>query len=237
MKHTSFLECEKRWVFRLLMLVGGFYGGYALTVRGGVFANAQTANLALLAVNLGTGNWQKAIYYLIPISAYLTGVVVSEVIPKPLRRICPIRWDTVLILVEIVVVMILGFIPASAPHQISQVIISFICAMQYNTFRQAEGIPMATIFCTDHMRQFGSSLTKWLRRDDNAQPMREKTIAHGWMLLCFALGALSAAALSRLFDTKTIWFALLPLFVLFVDLLRADLTKEKNLLGMTPRGH
>lgn len=237
MKHTSFLECEKRWVFRLLMLVGGFYGGYALTVRGGVFANAQTANLALLAVNLGTGNWQKAIYYLIPISAYLTGVVVSEFIPKPLRRICPIRWDTVLILVEIVVVMILGFIPASAPHQISQVIISFICAMQYNTFRQAEGIPMATIFCTDHMRQFGSSLTKWLRRDDNAQPMREKTIAHGWMLLCFALGALSAAALSRLFDTKTIWFALLPLFVLFVDLLRADLTKEKNLLGMTPRGH
>ena len=96
---------------------------------------------------------------------------------------------------------------------------------------------MATIFCTDHMRQFGSSLTKWLRRDDNAQPMREKTIAHGWMLLCFALGALSAAALSRLFDTKTIWFALLPLFVLFADLLRADLTKEKNLLGMTPRGH
>ena len=218
------------------MLVGGFYGGYALTVRGGVFANAQTANLALLAVNLGTGNWEKALYYLIPIFAYLTGTVVSEAVPKPLRRISPLRWDTVLILIEIAVVMILGFIPASAPHQISQVIISFICAMQYNTFRQAEGIPMATIFCTDHMRQFGSSLTKWLRRDDNAQPMREKTIAHGWMLLCFALGALSAAALSRLFDTKTIWFALLPLFVLFVDLLRADLTRSQFMVSWVVPG-
>lgn len=237
MKHTSYLECEKRWIFRLLMLVGGFYGGYALTVRGGVFANAQTANLALLAVNLGTGNWEKALYYLIPIFAYLTGTVVSEAVPKPLRRISPLRWDTVLILIEIAVVMILGFIPASVPHQISQVTISFICAMQYNTFRQAEGIPMATIFCTDHMRQFASSLTKWLRKDDNAQLMHEKTLAHGWMLLCFALGAFTAAVLSGLFGEKTIWFALLPLCVLLADLLRVDLTKEKNLLGMTPHGH
>ena len=237
MKHTSYLECEKRWIFRLLMLVGGFYGGYALTVRGGVFANAQTANLALLAVNLGTGNWEKALYYLIPIFAYLTGTVVSEAVPKPLRRISPLRWDTVLILIEIAVVMILGFIPASVPHQISQVTISFICAMQYNTFRQAEGIPMATVFCTDHMRQFGSSLTKWLRKDDNAVAMREKTIAHARMLLCFAAGALSAALLSGVTGVKTIWFALLPLSILFAELLKADLTKEKDLLEMTPRGH
>lgn len=237
MKYSGYLECEKRWVFRLLMLVGGFYGGYALTVRGGVFANARTANLALFAVNLGTGNWQKAAYYLIPMSAYLTGVVFSESIAKPLRRFGLMRWDTLLTLVEILLVVVLGLIPATAPHQISQIIISFICAMQYNTFRQAEGIPMATVFCTDHMRQFGSSLTKWLRKDDNAVAMREKTIAHARMLLCFAAGALSAALLSGVTGVKTIWFALLPLSILFAELLKADLTKEKDLLEMTPRGH
>ncbi len=237
MKHTSYLECEKRWIFRLLIFVGGFYGGYALTVRGGVFANAQTANLALFAVNLGTGNWEKAVYYLVPISAYLAGIVISELMPKPLRRFGLMRWDTVLMLVEMVMVVILGFIPATVPHQISQVAISFICAMQYNTFRQAEGIPMATIFCTDHMRQFGSALTKWLRSDDNAPAMKEKTIAHGLMLLCFAVGALTASVLSTIFGVKTIWFALLPLSILFGDLLRADLTKERSLLEMTPRGH
>lgn len=237
MKYSGFLECEKRWVFRLLIFVGGFYGGYALTVRGGVFANAQTANLALLAVNLGTGNWKKAAYYLIPMSAYLLGIVFSESIPKPLRRFGLMRWDTMLTLIEIVMVVILGFIPATVPHQISQVLISFICAMQYNTFRQAEGIPMATVFCTDHMRQFGSSLTKWFRKDDNAQAMRQKTVAHGLMLLCFATGALTAAALSGVTGVRTIWFALIPLSILFADLLRADLTKEKQLLEMTPRGH
>ena len=237
MKHTNYLECEKRWIFRLLIFVGGFYGGYALTVRSGVFANAQTANLALLAVNLGCGDWQKAAYYLIPMGAYFAGTVISELIPKPLRRFGLMRWDTVLTLVEMVIVVILGLIPATAPHQISQVIISFVCAMQYNTFRQAEGIPMATVFCTDHMRQFGASLTKWLRKDDNAAAMGEKAAAHGLMLLCFALGALSAALLSRWLGVRTVWCALIPLGILFGDLLRADLTKEKQLLEMTPRGH
>ena len=237
MEKKEFLECEKRWIFRLLMFVGGFYGGYALTVRGGVFANAQTANLALFAVNLGTGDWEKAAYYLIPMTAYFLGIAISELIPKPLRRFGLMRWDTLLTLVEMVIVVILGLIPAAAPHQISQVIISFTCAMQYNTFRQAEGIPMATVFCTDHMRQFGSSLVKWLRRNDNADAMGEKAGAHGLMLLCFALGALTAALLSGLLGVKTVWFALLPLGVLFSDMLRADLTREKQLLDVTPRGH
>lgn len=179
MQYNGFLECEKRWVFRLLMFAGGIYGGYALTVRGGVFANAQTANLALFAVNLGTGNWQKAVYYLIPMSSYLTGIIISELMPKSVRRLGLMRWDTLLMLGEILVVVALGLIPATAPYQISQIIISFVCAMRYNTFRQAEGIPMATIFCSDHLRQLGSSLTKWLRKDENAAKMGEKAAAHG----------------------------------------------------------
>ena len=237
MQYNGFLECEKRWVFRLLMFAGGIYGGYALTVRGGVFANAQTANLALFAVNLGTGNWQKAVYYLIPMSSYLTGIIISELMPKSVRRLGLMSWDTLLMLGEILVVVALGLIPATAPYQISQIIISFVCAMRYNTFRQAEGIPMATIFCSDHLRQLGSSLTKWLRKDENAAKMGEKAAAHGWMLLSFALGALIAALLSGVTGVRTIWVALVPLGIVFGDLLRADLTKEKQLLDMTPRGH
>lgn len=236
-QEQGFLECEKRWVFRLLIFAAGFYGGYTLSVRGGVFCNAQTANMALFAVAMGTGNWSRAGYYLIPMSAYFLGTVVSELLPKPLRRFRLLRWDTLLTLIELLVVLGIGFIPASAPHQICQVIINFICAMQYNTFRQAEGTSMATVFCTDHMRQFGSSLTKWLRRDRSADAMGRKAAAHGLMLLCFTLGALTAAVTSRFLGVRSIWCMLLPLGILFADLLRADLTREKALLDVTPRGH
>lgn len=237
MEKKDFLECEKRWIFRVLIFVGGFYGAYCLTVRGGVFANAQTANLALLAVNLGAGNFRKAAYYLIPLSAYLLGTLASELLPKPLRRLRLMRWDTLLILVEIAAVTVVGFIPAQAPHQISQVIISVLCAMQYNTFRQAEAIPMSTVFCTDHLRQFGSSLGKWLRGGKNRIPMGEKTVAHGWMLVCFTIGAFSGAVLSTALGTRSIWITLIPLGIVFGDLLRADLTKERERLDVTPRGH
>lgn len=229
----EFLECEKKWVFRLLILVAGFYGGYTLSCRGGVFCNAQTANMALFAVALGSGNWSRAAYYLIPMSAYLLGIMVSEALPRPLRRLHLLRWDTVLILVEMLVVVLLGFIPATAPHPISQVIVNFVCAMQLNTFRSAEGTPMATTFCTVHLRQFGAGLTAWIRRGKRPSAVTD----NGLMLLCFVAGVLSAALTCRVFDVKAIWCALIPLGILFAGLLRADLTTEKDKLEMTPHGH
>ncbi len=104
---------------------------------------------------LGAGKWSEAFYYLIPISAYLLGASVSELFPNPVKHYLPIRWDTLLIAIEMLAVLVLGFIPGSAPVQISQVTINFIASMQYNTFRQAEGVPMATTFATNHIRQIG----------------------------------------------------------------------------------
>ena len=235
-KEKQFLECEKLWVFAMLIFVAGFYGAYTLSVRGGVFCNAQTGNMALFGVAVGSGNWRKAMYYLIPISGYLLGSVVSEAIPRHVRRF-RLRWDTLLTLIEIVVVIILGFIPASAPHQISQVVINFICAMQYNTFRQAEGIGSATTFCTNHTRMFGSNLVRIIFRRKEYPDAMEKVKSHGVMLLCFILGAVVSAFLCKFFNVHAIWFAIIPLGVLFADLLKADLTKEKDKLTVTPRGH
>lgn len=235
-KQKEYLECEKLWVFAMLIFVAGFYGAYTLTVRGGVFCNAQTGNMALFGVALGSGNWRKALYYLIPISGYLMGSMVAEAIPRYVRRL-RLRWDTLLTLIEIVAVAVMGFVPASAPHQICQVIINFICAMQYNTFRQAEGIGSATTFCTNHTRMFGSNLIRIIFRRKEHPDAAEKVKSHGVMLLCFALGAVVSAFLCAWFDVHAIWFAIIPLVILFGDLLKVDLTTEKDKLSIIPRGH
>lgn len=235
-KEKQYLECEKLWVFAMLIFVAGFYGAYTLSVRGGVFCNAQTGNMALFGVALGSGNWSKALYYLIPMSGYLLGSMVSEAIPRHVRRF-RLRWDTLLTLIEIVVVAVLGFIPATAPDQICQVAINFICAMQYNTFRQAEGIGSATTFCTNHTRMLGSNLIRILFRRDKHPDAMEKVKSHGVMLLCFILGAVVSAFLCVFFTVHAIWFAIIPLVILFADLLKADLTREKDKLTVAPRGH
>lgn len=235
-KEKQYLECEKLWVFAMLIFVAGFYGAYTLSVRGGVFCNAQTGNMAMFGVALGSGNWGKALYYLIPMSGYLLGSMVAEAIPRHVRRF-RLRWDTLLMLIEIVVVATLGFIPASAPDQICQVAINFICAMQYNTFRQAEGIGSATTFCTNHTRMFGSNLVRIIFQRKKYPEAMEKVRSHGVMLLCFVLGAVVSAFLCVIFDVRAIWFVIIPLTILFAELLRADLTREKDKLTVAPRGH
>jgi uncharacterized membrane protein YoaK (UPF0700 family) len=148
----EFLECERWWIFALLMAVGGYFGAFTYSIRGGVFCNAQTANFVLFAMALGNMNWSKALYYIIPMSAYLLGAILSESLALKVKKYHLLRWDTILVGFEIIVVLLLGFLPESAPFQISQVIINFICSMQYNTFRQAQKVPMATTFCTNHRR-------------------------------------------------------------------------------------
>ena len=166
-KNRTYLECERQWVFALLIFVGGFYGSYTYLLRGGVFCNAQTANFVLFAIELGNFRWARAAYYLIPMTAYMMGAFVSEAISLKLTRVKFLRWETILVGIEILFIAALGFVPDSAPFQISQVAINFICSMQYNTFRQAEGVPMATTFCTNHVRQVGIHLYHFLSKKDS----------------------------------------------------------------------
>ncbi len=235
-KDYSWLECERWWIFALMMCIGGFYGGYTYSCRGGVFCNAQTANIVLFAMAVGQANWSRAIYYLIPMAAYLGGTVLSEYLPNTVKKHSHIRWDTVFVGFEMAVVLILGFIPESVPVQISQVLVNFICSMQYNTFRRAENIPMATTFCTNHVRQIGVYLVKWLRHRKEINLLK-RSMYHTGMIFVFILGVIAATVLSKYFGIRAIWFAEILLTYTFFDLLHADLTKEKGMLDRVPKGH
>ena len=235
-EQEEFLECEKWWIFAVLMFVGGFYGAYTYTARGGIFCNAQTANLVMMAMALGSKNFGKAAYYLVPLTAYLAGTMLSEAWALSIKKFHFIRWDTMLILIEIIVVIILGFVPDSAPYQIAQISINFLCSMQYNTFRQAYKIPMATTFCTNHVRQIGVALTKAIR-NHGEQKYVKRMNTHIAMIIMFVLGGTVATILVNFFTGRAIWAAVIPLTVIFVDLLHADLTIEKDKLHKKPSGH
>lgn len=233
--NPAYLECERRRIFLLLMAAGGYLGAFTYNLRGGVFCNAQTANFVLLAMALGRGQMAQAAYLLIPISAYLAGTVISESLPLRMRKLGLIRWDTLLVGLETLVVLILGLLPETVPYQVSQVAINFICSMQYNTFRQSEGIPMATTFCTNHLRQTGIHLTKCLQhrsRDELAL-----FLAHVEMLAVFVAGGMVCTILCPRFLGRSIWGAALLMAAVFADLLYADLRKERGLLSRKPAGH
>ena len=237
LRHDSsgYLTCEHVSVFYLLMLNSGIMGAYTYVVRGGVFCNAQTANFLMLGISLGEGNFKHALFYFIPISAYVLGAIASEILPTPIKHYGLFRWDTWLVGFEALILFIIGFIPTTVPDPVVQVAVNFIASMQYNTFRQAEGIPMATTFCTNHLRQFGSFFVRYLRSRERS--VLRKFVLHGSMLLLFMLGVVAATLGCRFAGYRSIWGAGLVLLFVFLRLLYADRTYERDLLQKTPHGH
>ena len=233
-----FLMCERNLIYFSLMAVAGFWGAYTYLLRGNIFCNAQTGNVILMGMAFGSGKWRTGLYYFIPISAYILGSFISELAPNPMKRCFYIRWDTILVLIEMAFVFALGFIPESAPVQISQVMINFIASMQYNTFRQAEGEPMATTFATNHIRQIGVGLAKEIQHRNTSNTIyRVKLIKHFKMLVFFVIGTIVGTVCCNYLNGKAIWVTLIPLGIIFGILLYADLVKEKNLVQEKPAGH
>lgn len=233
-----YLMCERNWIYYALMCIAGFFGAYTYLLRGNVFCNAQTGNVVLMGMALGAGKWSEGLYYLIPITAYLMGAFISELVPNPIKHRLPVRWDTFLIAVEMLAVICLGFVPESAPVQISQITINFIASMQYNTFRQAQGVPVATTFVTNHIRQIGVGMAKELQHlHAEDKPHRKKLTKHLEMLLYFFGGAVIGTVFCNLFLGKAIWITLIPFAVIFAALLHADLTTEKDMVEKKPSGH
>ena len=236
--HKDFyLTCEKYFIFELLTVAAGMMGLYTYNVRGGVFSNAQTGNVVKMSLAVGTGNFKATLYFFVPFLAYIAGTILSEILPEKVKHSYFIRWDTMLVGIEIIALFLVGFIPFSWPDQIVQVIICFLCSMQFNTFRQAEGVPMATTFVTNHVRQIGISIARAIQHHEQEPEARKKAIRHEKIIFAFFFGGVVMTRACSYFGEKSIWLAIIPLSICFIFLLRSDLIYEKAMLDLKPHGH
>ena len=188
-----------------------------------------------MAYAFGTGEWKNGLYYLVPLTAYLFGAFISEILPNYVKKL-HFRWETLEMFFETLVIIIVGLIPDSLPVQIAQVSINLICSMRYNTYRNTAGISMATTFCTNHVRQIGLSIANAIMHPEDKY-IRRKLLTHLLMILCFFSGALSSVIISNYLTGKTILITVPILIYLSIRMLICDITSEKDLLSRIPEGH
>ena len=222
----KYMSNEAKTLYGLLMVSAGMMGAYTFNLRGGVFSNAQTANVVMMAIAFGKGEISKALYYLIPITAYFLGAFISELFILPSKKIGALHWDTCLIAFEAVVLFGIGFIPLTWSHHIVQVIINFIASMQYNTFRKARGIPMATTFCTNHVRQMGLQIAKVIQNKDITK--LKVCGVHLLMIICFLCGGIVLTYSCNFLKERSIWLAIIPMTFCLINLIISDLESNKK---------
>ena len=135
----------------LLALTGGILDAYTYLNRGAVFATAETGNLVLLGVNLAMGHWLKVIYYLLPISSYAAGLLVTLAFHRRSDKLF-FHWRQFVVLTECLVVLLATIIPQGELDPLVNCMIAFISAMQVQTFRKFRGCACATTMCTGNLR-------------------------------------------------------------------------------------
>ena len=204
----------------LLAVVGGFLDAYTFILRGGVFANAQTGNVVLLAVNIAKGAFYQAGLHLIPILAFALGVYLTQIIKSCFIKTF-IKWENLVILIEIVLLFTAGLIPLSVSPWIVNVMISFICSIQVSSFRKIEGVPYASTMCTGNLRSCFENLFKYTHQKNKEALL--SSIKYIGIILMFIIGACIGTILSRIIGYHCIWFCdIILLFVFLILTIRKD---------------
>lgn len=196
-----------------LTLAGGFQDAYSYNCRGKVFANAQTGNIVLLGQNLAQGNFQNALHYVMPLAAFIGGVYVTEWVHHLYKESDKLHWRQIVLIVETVLLVIVGLLPHSMDMP-ANVLMSFACAMQVNSFRKFKGIPCATTMCIGNMRSATEMLCRYHITKD--PELKRKSMHYYFVILIFAVGAAVGALMSIHMGLRVIWIAEGLLFVGFV---------------------
>ena len=224
--HKLFPVEETIFIGVPLALVGGFLDAYSYLLKGGVFANAETGNIVLMGIQLMKGDFLYALYYLFPICAFFLGGIVVEAIKEKVPKVTFLRWMHLVLIIEIISLMIIGFLPRSVPYAVSNITISFVCSLQICTFRTITGAPYATTMCTGNLRSCSEYFYRYCREKDHAAG--RKALRYFTVILTFCLGALVGAALASLWAERSIWVCCGMLFLVLLVILWFD-RKEKQI--------
>ncbi len=178
---------ESMLVGCLLAASGGLQDAYTYNVRDQVFANAQTGNMVLIGQSLALGHWVVALEHFIPVMAFAAGVFAAEVVHNRFHSHSQaFHWRQAVVLLEAVILALVAFIPQGL-NWLANVLVSFVCAMQVESFRKIKGNAYATTMCIGNLRSGMEQLYYWKKNRNKASLRRAKV--YSTVILCFVAGA------------------------------------------------
>lgn len=214
MKTENTQMSESYLMGMLLAVIGGFLDAYTYILRGHVFANAQTGNMVLLAIKLSEGDFNSVGFYLLPITAFVGGVLIAEHIRKKAIKNHRLHWRQIVIFVELLIILLVSFIPAGPMDSIVNILISFVSSLQVQCFRKVKGNIYATTMCTGNLRSASEGLYRFIELKDISSLNR--SITYLGIILFFIFGAIAGAVVVKVYGEASTLFCCLLLIAAFL---------------------
>ncbi len=196
----------------LLSMVGGFTDAYTFFVRGEVLANAQTGNIVFLGLRLIEKKWYEAFFYFLPVSAFILGILIAEFIREKFRN-SKIHWRQIILIIEIIVLALCGFVPKGNMDVFVNIAISFMCSLQVQAFRKTNGSQSATTMCTGNLRSGTENLYYFLTQKDLSA--KKNFMIYYGLIFFFLTGVILGAFFSEWFQERAILFCCIILLTIF----------------------
>ena len=226
MDHHKRVQTSEAFINSAFLAVsGGFQDAYTYFTRDGVFSNAQTGNVVLMSERFMNGEVKAGLHYLIPLTAFFLGVLLAERIQEKFRYARRLHWRQGILLVEIILLFLVGFIPGNL-NVLATTLVSFSCALQVQTFRKVEGNAYASTMCIGNLRSCMESLCVYARTRD--KHVLHKSACYLGIILMFAVGAGVGGHCIALFGMRTIWFSCLLLLISFLIMFIKEEEKERH---------
>ena len=175
----------------LLALVGGYLDAYTWIVHR-AFANAQTANLVFLWVNLTSGEWVKALHYVPALLAFVIGVFMASC----LRKFAPDKAPEISVLTEIVFLFVIAVLHNRLPGIAGTLGLSFVAAFQTASFPRVEGWSYSSVMATSNFRYTIEGLFAAFAGSPEVRPFRRPYV-FGAMCVAFGVGAAIGAVMTE----------------------------------------
>ena len=227
MKHNGF-HGQMSDKFRsavFIILSGGFQDAYTYCCRGGVFANAQTGNIVLMSSALFRGDWGAVVKYLVPVLSFLLGIAVAELVHVHYRRQEKIHWRQIVLIEEIILLFIVGFIPEYL-DPLANALVSFVCALQVQTFHKIHGQPYASTMCIGNMKNGAEALCAYFHSGDKR--ILAKAGVYFGVILLFAVGAGIGGAATAHIGERAVWVSCALLTVSFCIMFKRERRNEQE---------
>lgn len=162
---------------------------FSYLLHGGVFANGQTGNYVLLVLSLAAGDIRGVVRYLIPIGAFLAGIVMARHVTDALCGGDRFRAQHWVADFEALGFALLSLLSGGLTDLFANSVVSFLAAMTFQTFRQfGTKSAYAGVFITGNLRSLGNSLYEGFARGNAHE--RHRAFRYLAIVMAFGTGVL-----------------------------------------------
>ena len=222
MSNKNYRIFERVRVAILLAFISGFVDAYTFVTQGQRFAGMQTGNMIYLMKNLAEGRLVTAASYLLPLFAFTLGSLLTYFVRKFAVGRKRLRWHALAGLIIFVGIL---YTAIAAPYLTSQwtvLSLSFIAAVQLESFRKMRGAPYTSTMMTGNLKNMTVLISQGLYEKNR------ETLKRGFyvslVIAGFCLGVFLSTVLSIHFHQRAL-YAILPVVFGF----NVVLYKEKRI--------